>query len=692
MLFLRAAFLEFLLCFHVVGAAVLFRRIFPRESPWICYLVPILAVLSILNFVEHFIALPSLGWLLPFTLAGLAWAMFRPGYRWSGLVFPTILFLVTFTFIFGIKCSWPEIFNGNEGIFNMTRVLGYSLGGTLPPKDPFLPPYDYGGYYSFQHYGAAILKRLFSTDLGTAYNVSFAFLLTWLCLMAAGVAHSISGKRWIAIVTMLVVMAASNGSYPFILLWGHGIDGYALSTNININWDRPDLNPLAWLCAHDKFHPDLTLEPPLINLYWSEFHSTLGGNFVTIAAMLACSEVFKLERQDWPWVCLVALPVIVIITSAWFFFIVFFLCAGSFALAWLAGRRPQNFRFVCTASAVALVALWPFAYAITGLSSPEQFRWTLPEERTVPWIFLLQWWPVFFPWLLLCLVWRRLDLRSRWIHFAMPLLFIGVELVTFGDRKLMTEKMWAGIYGVGQVAFLPMLLMQNKTSLRFVGACLLLSGFFCLGANLSEFYPHPFSGGDSFTLAGDQWVKNEPQKGRILQALQRFHGAVILPGKSYWNYSQAAAVVSFSENECYVAYTFNEFHYGRGGDADYRSKLNNAFYDGKIDAPLSFLRGNQIDAVLIWPEDAVSGPLLQQFKDQLGSEFFYIDCKMDGADNAGVFVRQSPLISTPVMGHAQPRVGGWLTLALALISLTVFLNRVRWFPPEWSRHLRFLHN
>src|SRR5476651_1695036 len=123
MLLLRAVFLGLLLCAHVVGAAVLFRRLFPRESPWLCFLVPILALLSALNFIEHFVALPNLGWLLPFTLGGLTCAMLVPGYSWEGLRFPTLLFLLPFTFIFAVKCLTPTIFNGNEGIFNLSRVL-----------------------------------------------------------------------------------------------------------------------------------------------------------------------------------------------------------------------------------------------------------------------------------------------------------------------------------------------------------------------------------------------------------------------------------------------------------------------------------------------------------------------------------------------------------------------------------------
>jgi hypothetical protein len=61
--------------------------------------------------------------------------------------------------------------------------------------------------------------------------------------------------------------------------------------------------------------------------------------------------------------------------------------------------------------------------------------------------------------------------------------------------------------------------------------------------------------------------------------------------------------------------------------------------------PLAFLRNNDIAAVLIYPDDAISDDLLQQFEDQLGSDYFYVDCKGDGPNNAGVFLRQPGALS-----------------------------------------------
>src|SRR5450631_3826624 len=122
MVLLRVAFFEFLLCAHVIGAAVIFRRLFPKESPWLCFLMPVLVLLSALNFLEHYVALSNLGWLLPSTLGVSIWAMIKPGVSWEGLRFPAILFISIFTFGYFLRCTAPEISNTNEGVSNLTRV------------------------------------------------------------------------------------------------------------------------------------------------------------------------------------------------------------------------------------------------------------------------------------------------------------------------------------------------------------------------------------------------------------------------------------------------------------------------------------------------------------------------------------------------------------------------------------------
>ncbi len=93
----------------------LFRRYFPRESPWFGFWVPSLALVMLLNFIEHFLALPSLLWLLPFTLIGLLIVLVRGGYSWEGLRLPIAVFLLAFAFTFGIRALNPNILTSSDG-------------------------------------------------------------------------------------------------------------------------------------------------------------------------------------------------------------------------------------------------------------------------------------------------------------------------------------------------------------------------------------------------------------------------------------------------------------------------------------------------------------------------------------------------------------------------------------------------
>ena len=649
MIVLRAVFLEVLLVIHVLGAAVLFRRFFPRESPWLGFFVPILTLLAGLNFLEHFVALPNLGWLLPVTTGGALWALGRGGKSWSGLVLPSVLFVLTFSFVFLLKCLSPNIPNYTEGVGNATRVLNYCLGGKLPPIDCFLPPLDYGGYYSFQQYGAAILKRLFFVDLGTAYNLSFAFLLAWMCLAGAAVAHAITGRAWIASVMILLLLAGMTGSAPF-LLFSHAGLNFTFATNPNTAWNDPT-NPLKWLGAHDTYHPELKLLPPIYTLYYSEYHANLGGIFITFLSVFAAMEIFRPARGTWCWILLIVLPAMIIITSAWFFFLVVFLCGVGAALALLSRRRPEQAGFALVAGGIGLILIWPSMLSILQNPATMDFHWARPDERTPLWMFALQWWPIYVPWFFLCFVWDRLDLRGRWIHLALVVMFVAVEFSVFGDRGLTIEKMWGAVFGIGLVTLVPYLCLQTGLFFRLLAGALILVHLVVLGGWIKSVYYDPIDRSYCFHIEGNYYMLRDPQLNRMLQALKPLHAATILPGKSYWAYNEAPGLVTFSENRCYVAYFHQEYQAGHGPEAEYRSSLNNEFYRGEMTDPLPLLRANRIAAVLIWPEDEISDELLQKLQSQIGSEYFYINCKADGARNAGVFMRQA---GAPVISYSKP--------------------------------------
>ena len=647
MLLLRAVLLEFLVCFHVIGAAVVFRRLFPRESPWLAFILPILVVMTVLNFLEHFVPLPNLGWLLPFTLVGFFVAMVLPGYSWDGLKLPSILFLLVFTWALFLKCMNPEITCNTEGVADMARVLDFCLGSKLPAVDTWCPPYDHGGYYSFQHYGASILKRLFSLDIGTGYNMGYNLLNTLTLLVGTGAAYVISGRQtWVAVATLLVLLANFTGSAVFLLYWNTAhpylgmpdIFDSRLSYDIADGWNDPGRhNPFGWIFRNPP--TGLRLFTPAFNTYFQEFHANLGGHFMTLASLLAANEAFKSERTNWPWICLLVFPIMTIITATWFIIVVGVLCAGCLVAAWFAGKRPADWRIALGGAGLGFVLLWPSVNSLISGNYPVELYFTPWLLYTAPLEFLIQWWPIIVPWIFLCFIWRRLSLLARWIHAAVPLLLIFVEVATIGDRTLTVEKMWGALYGTGLVTFLPLVFVERNIAFRFLTAVFLfLSVIFIVAwERIST------DGVDwhyvAFHLKGDTPFQYDPQKKRLLQVLQSLHGKIVLSGKSAESYNQSPSIVGFSENKCYIAWFYQEYQCGHGGEAEFRDKQSNDFYAGKIANPLAFLRSNDISAVLIWPQDQIPDTILQQLQSQLSSDYYYIDCKGDQPDNAGLFIR-----------------------------------------------------
>jgi hypothetical protein len=665
MLLLRAALLELLVCFHVVGGAVLFRRLFPRESVWLAFIVPTLIVMFVFNFIEHFIALPVLGWLLPVTILGLGWAIVTPGplvrfgrgalatttlaTALEGMLLPTLVFLGTFTWVLVIRCLNPSITCNTEGVADLARVLDFCLGSKLPAVDTWCPPYDHGGYYTFQHYGASLLTRLFTLDVGTGYNMGFTLLNTLVMFVGAGAAYHIGGRRaWICLATLLVLLANYKGASVLLLVWNtlHPLPNLdifdpRLANDIGDGWNDPTRhNPFSWIFTHPP--PTLRMFPAAYDIYFPEFHANISGHFLTLATLLAAAETFQKPRANWPWVCLLVFPFMCIIAATWFMVTIVVLCAGCLAAALFAGRRPENWKWVQGLTAAAVLFIWPSINTLLSGSYPVDFHFTPWVEYTNPWEFVIQWWPIIIPWFCLFFIWGRLDWLARWVHLAVPLLLIFFEVCTFADRGLTIEKNWGAIYSAGTVGFLPLVFAERNSLFRFVTAFFIFISlvFFAIYAKIS--YDGAW-GPDNLQLRGDIIMQIDPQKKRIEQVLKRFHGITVLAGKSVYSYNEAPSVVGFSENMCYIAWFMQEQQCGHGGEAEYRDQQANAFYAGTLPDPLGFLRSNHIGAVLIYPVDQIPDDILNKLKDQLAPDYYYVDCKGTDPgfpDNAGVFVRR----------------------------------------------------
>jgi hypothetical protein len=645
MLLIRVAFLALLICLHVIGGAVLFRRIFPRESPWWGFFLPTLALVSLLNFIEHAVALPSLVWLLPLSSGGLIWVMAHPGTSWKGLVFPSILFLVIFSFTLAVKCVEPDVnFYCTEGLTDLNRILDFCLGDTVPPTDCWLPPYKHVGYYTFMHYGTSVLKRLLAVDIGTAYNLGSALLNALAMLATAAAAHTLSRfRKWVAVVTAIVMMGGWTGSTPIHAVLNPTDSNPVASIDIG-GGDPGDTvhKEFAWLLK--KNQPDIAyrIYTPGCYIYYSEFHATMAGHFLALLSVFGVAEVLRRKRAIFPWIYLAVAPFLTILSCPWFFFIVTLLAWPTLLVAWAASREPTQWRFVFVGAAVGMTLLWPSLNNMFHGASPEPFYWTNDLNRDFATV-VIQWWPIYVPWILLWFAWPCMNLGARWLHFVLIPICFCVEAFFFTDRGTTLEKTWGGTFGIGLAILFPLVFTQKNWLFRILSAVLILCGFISLGSWADGTFTGALSRGPFLRLEGNFFIKFDPQLNRMDEVLSRVRCQTVLTGKAWHAWFESPALPAFTENRSFLGWTNAEETAGHPVEANVREKEINSFYDGTMQEPLSYLAANDISAVLVWPGDKMSQDWLDKMKVTLDPEFTYFDCKGDGDQQAGIFLKRSTL-------------------------------------------------
>jgi hypothetical protein len=533
-------------------------------------------------------------------------------------------------------------------------INNFSQGQPLPAPDTWMPPYTFEWYYALQHYAASILERLLGVKIGMANNVSHALLDALVCLVAAATTHRLSGgKLSVTLAMPFLIVSAATGSAAYLILFGHSNDQWLsvdLSTGMTLSHpdDSPTWkNPLwSWLLwdprpdiAHLKTPQILRLQVPGFWIWRDEYHANDAGHFLTLLAVLVVAELAEVRRTIWPWVLAVIIPILAATASAWALPITVLLGWVALPLAWYHGRRPAAMQATVWTLFTSIVLLWPAFYNVTSNPELPEISWIDPQSRTPIVEFLVQWWPMLLLWICACFCFQSLSFAVRWFLVVIPVMLIGIEMVTIESRYNTVEKMWGYTWGVALVGLFPIVASRPIIPFRVVALLLLASGL----TNLYNSLYNTFKWDDhAFALEGSRYITTDEQKNRMLQVVGQMKHAVYLSGKCVYCYNEAPALAVFTNNKSYIAWSWFESHANFRKEAEYREKQDNDFYSGAMTDRLPFLQDNHIAGVLIWPDDDISDDFLAALRKELDPAYNYIDCKGSGEKNAGVFVLRSP--------------------------------------------------
>ena len=478
-------------------------------------------------------------------------------------------------------------------------INNFLQGQTVPPPDTWLPPLRFEFYYDLQHYAASVIDRLLSVNIGVADNVSHALLNALVCMAAAGAAYRLSGEKLFATLAMpFLILSAATGSAAYLILICHNTDLWLIADLSGGMVHPPDANPIwKWLtndlpAALQGKSPDEILDHQTLRLqvpgFWTwrdEYHANAAGHFLTILSVLTVAELVHPRRTTWPWVLAAIMPMLAATASAWALPLTILLCWVILPVAWILGRRPDALNATLWTLFASVTLLWPAFYNVTSSPLVPDINWIDPLDHVPPRELLVQWWPIIILWICGLCCWPKLSAGVRWFLVILPLMLIGIDLVTIESRYNTIEKLWGYTWALGLVGLFPVICWRAGAggAFRIVTIVVLANGAVSLGA---FFYGACGNGAwdeSRFHLEGDHYITHDDQKKRMLDVVAQSRHAIFLSGKCAFCYNEAPALAVFTGNLSYSAWYWFETHANSKTEANTRAKLNNDFYDGDHD-------------------------------------------------------------------------------------------------------------
>jgi len=445
----------------------------------------------------------------------------RTEFALRGLLLPFGVATLVFLYAFSWRFIYPNIDGSSEKIADFSYICSYYSGATIPVPDAWFSPYLSTQYYSFQHYGAALMGRILLLPTGSSYNIAYSLLIALGGTAFAGTVFMIARGRFVraAVVTCFVIGGTG------ISLLDHLTDKevnpwtsmrYIGSAQMDKVVNIPGLPPLKfgpWLREYnyrfrvkegdnDQFVMELPGEIYSYVAFLGDYHAPLSGYYL----LGLCAMGMLL----WHRTGLARYPAIAGATLTWT------LLANTWVLPlqglgialWLAFNARDWRRLVpavALGAAVVWLLAWVYLSAFTAAASgyDTAVRWVRPGEHTPPLLFIL----FFLPTIAFILLgFASGDRRARWLGVFWLLLLLFTEFFFVDDeysghfnRFNTTLKWWPWVMAGTLMTLAPFVLeLSRRRWVRVLGFV------FCL-------YPCAYA----WDLGVNMWNGPKDDRGKI---------------------------------------------------------------------------------------------------------------------------------------------------------------------------------
>ncbi|HUA86883.1 MAG TPA: DUF2298 domain-containing protein [Bryobacteraceae bacterium] len=604
------AALVLLLLVNLTGVTLVAGRF--TESWWLARSAAPLVVVAPF-FLEHFAGFGSLHWLWPLTTALSLWLIWFGRRELAAHWRIECVYLAAFSYALAWRYAFPDIGASSEKLTDLTFIANYSSGTRLPPVDRWLPPHRFEMYYALQHYGAALMARIFAMPVGTAYNLSICVLAGSVATAAAGTAWLLTRRRGATILLTAALLAGGTGVAPFIRLitpapqlWSSiRFMGGALTPE---EATRPLGQALVRASHATKDSLDLPVELFSYLIGLGDDHPPLSGYLLLTLALLAIALIESGRALRASYAILAATVPLTIAANAWDLPLELFLAAGWIAYR-IAIRKRIEWKPLTLGFGSMLLLLAPFLvhFAPHALALHNTIR-LVPRGLHTPLIPGLL---IFYPAIAVVALHLICGERSRqslafcaiFVALAVASEIFFVDDVYSGkyERFNTVLKWWSWIYSAILLVIGALNLRSPSRVCRFatIAVLVLICGYAReLGAAwFGPPKPH------ASQLDGAAWLRDDPEQRAMLEFLSSRPPAIVLQRISDRGYVPQPALAIFAGDLAFLGWPNHEDIWrGYLPEIDQRFDAVKKFYNGEVPDAARWLSGNRI-AYVVWSHD-----------------------------------------------------------------------------------------
>jgi hypothetical protein len=396
------------------------------------------------------------------------------------------VFALVFLYAMSWRFIYPNIDGSSEKIADFSYICSYYTGATIPVQDAWFSPYLSTQYYSFQHYGAALMGRILLLPTGSAYNIGYCLLIALGGTAFAGAVCMVARKAWTRTAVLACFVIGGTGMTVIDHFTDNDVSPWTSMRFIgSAQMDKPPLGPM--LKAYNNKFPivgdnNYVMELPgeiySYVVFLGDYHAPLSGYYLLglcAMGMLLCARTRQMRYAAMAGATLTW----TLLANTWVLPLQALAILSWLAINWRDWRKLVP--AVGAGAAIVWLASWVYLSAFTAAASgyDTAVRMVPWPEHTPPLLFLLFFLPtivfIFLGFVSGSAQGRRLALL--WLAFLLFTEFFYVDDEYSGhfDRFNTTLKWWPWVMAGTLMTLAPFVMEQARRRwVRVVGF------FFCL--------------------------------------------------------------------------------------------------------------------------------------------------------------------------------------------------------------------